>query len=350
MLVCDSVTTTFDDWQEGTIANLLTDNSDVEFTFLGYKKIEKETTEPIEKLEDEITVENYNIISKTTYYRYRDKEWQWQEKSIEYFTNNDVGSILAYYAESPNSNYSNSDSQTTAYKWYTNETVATEPTKMYICKSEQGSATASKLKPCEESTDGKTETVREFYTCGTKGEDGRPIEVEEGSSCDCSSKKYGTNCEVKRSYYPSASDNANRETVYYAESPVDGAIKDVSTKLNASRYYKEVITVTDKYYQNSPSATAVKVGDGRYGSWSEYKTTKPKEYNTREIETRVKVKYELKDTTKDDWEKISNDYLSLEELISKLNEQEFNISSIKDINNNEQLKYEVKLRYRNKNN
>lgn len=119
--------------------------------------------------------------------------------------------------------------------------------------------------------------------------------------------------------------------------------------MNASRYYKEVITTTDKYYQKAPTATSIKVGDGRWGSWSEYRTTKPKEYDTRTIESRNKIKYELKDSSTDNWDKISDDYLTLEEFINKLKSLEYNVSSIKDINNNEELKYDVQLKYRNKN-
>ncbi len=353
MLVCDGINTEekFSDWKVGTVANLIADSSDVAFGFLGYKKIKKEAAEPVEKWEDEITVKDYNVISKTTYYRYRDKEWQWQEKKTEYFTNNDVGTNLAYYATSPNSDYTNSDSQTTAYKWYTQVNVGTAPTKLYKCKNPLGSATSTTTTPCSESIDGKTETVKEFYTCDVV-ERGKSnyTEVEQNSSCDCSSEKYGTNCAVKRSYYPSSEEVANRETVYYVSAPVSGAIKDVTTKLNASRYYKEVITTTDKYYQKAPTVTSIKVGDGRWGSWSEYSTTKPKEYDTRTIESRNKIKYELKDSSTDDWDKISDDYLTLEEFINKLKSLEYNVNSIKDINNNEELKYDVQLKYRNKNN
>lgn len=357
ILVCDSVNSEqqFSEWKVGNESNLIADSSDVQFSFLGYKKIEKKPSKSYEKWEDEITDKNYKEINKTTYYRYRDKEWLWQETSTEYFTKNDVGvSNLAYYATSPSSEYTSSDSETTAYKWYTQQNVATEPEKIYVCKSSTGSATAYKKTPCSEAIDGKTETVREFFTCGVQAEKENGakyyLEIPEGSVCDCSSEKYGINCSVKRTYYPSGESDANRESVYYESAPIRGAIQDVSTKLTVSRYYKEVITTTSKYYTNSPSATAVKVGEGRWGSWSQYSTTKPKTYDTRQIETRNKIKYELEDTNKNEWEKISNDYISLEAFISKLKALDYSVSSLTEINNNEELKYDIQLKYRNKNN
>lgn len=356
ILVCDSINTEekFSDWKVGTEKDLIADSSDVSFSFLGYKKVTKEPSEIMEQWEDEIAVKDYTVISTTTYYRFRDKEWQWQETSTEYFDRNDVGSNLAYYATSPDESYPNSDSGTTAYKWYIEEPIVTSPIKKYACKNPIGSAVSYKDKPCSESIDGKTETVKEFYTCGVteKNQSGSTsyVEVAKDDLCDCSSYKYGSNCSIKRTYYPSDETNSNRETVYYTAAPVRGAIKDVSTKLTVYRYYKEVTTTTSKYYSKSPSETAIKVGNGRWGSWTSYSITKPKDYETRQIETRKKIKYQLEDSNAVEWDKISSDYLPLEEFINKLKDLEYNVSTIKDVNNNQDLKYEVQLKYRKQNN
>lgn len=344
----------YGDWKNGTERDLIADSSDVRFLFLAYKKVETEPGEELEAWKDEIEDTNYEIINSTIYYRYRDKEWLWEETKKEYYTIDDKeSSILAYYATKPDSDYINSDSETTAYKWYINKALATSPKKMYSCINPETSATGYKNEPCSNSIDGKTETVKEFYTCGVLKEDasGRHyLEVPEGSKCDCSSEKYGTNCTYEKAYYPSNSKNANQERVYYVEKPVDGAIKDVSTKMNVSRYYKEVTTTTDKYYVNRPSSTAIKVGTGRWGNWSEYATSKPKEYSTREIETREKIKYQLKSNAADNWQKISNSYLTIEEFLTEAQKLNYDVKSLKDIYNNENLKYDLQLQYRNKNN
>ena len=356
ILACGSINTEnqFGEWQIGTEKDLVANKSDVEVKFLGYKKLTTTSSEEKEDWEDEITVKDYNTISKTTYYRYRDKEWQWQETTKEYFKNNDVGNnVLAYYATNPNSSYPNSDSQTTAYKWYTETFKATEPKMYYKCASNVGSTTSYTIKPCSENKGTTTIEVGTLYTCNELQVDeaGHPylIEVPQGSKCDCSSLQYGQNCEVEKRYYPSGESIANKETVYYAISPISGAIKDVSTKLNASRYYKEVTTTTDKYYVNAPTSTAIKVGNGRWGSWTTYTTTKPKEYDTRQIETRIKIKYSPIDANSEQWEKISDDSLTLDEFISKLRTLNYNVNSIKEVSANQELKYETQLKYRNRN-
>ena len=299
--------------------------------FLGYEKIKEEPVEPLEAWKDELDGLDYEVVSTTTYYRYRDKEWLWQETKDEYYTKNDINKNFAYYATSPETDYVNSNNETTAYKWYTNEVLPKELLKVYVCKNVNGSNNLNSVGvPCEEKYEAPSELVRIYYTCGVRetledGSLGKYIEVPENSVCDCSNDKLGKYCGVEKKYYPSGSETANKESVYYANSPIEGAIKDVSTQLNVSRYYKSVTTVTSKYYVNSPSNTAVKVGNGRWGNWSEYTTTKPKQYNTREIESRDKIKYQLKKDIKDQWKKVNNEYQTEEQLISKL--QALNLST-----------------------
>ena len=350
ILSCEAINSEelYTEWKDGT-KNNITSDTDVRFLFLGYEKINNTTDEVLEAWEDELENVNYEVIDRKTYYRYRDKEWLWQEITNEYYSENDIGNVVAYYDSIPNNEYLNSDSETTVYKWYRNITVNQDLQKVYICKEPESlDIVVSLNETCESRVDGKIEIQKEYYTCGVKDIDGNYIEVSSDAICDCSSNQYGTNCEVKKAYYPSGEGISNKENVYYEKAPVIDAIKDVSTKTNASRYYKEVITTTDKYYSNRPSSTAIKVEDGRFKDWTEYSTIKPRSYNTREIESRVKVKYKLKET-EDNWKKINNNHQTIEEFINKLQSLNYEVKTLKDIKNNEQLKYELKLQYRIKN-
>lgn len=355
MLNCESLQSEkqYGEWTNGTEEDLIEDSSEVRFLYLGYNKIEQGSKETLEDWKDEVeNIEKYEIISTTNYYRYRNKEWQWQEIRNEYYSVNDTGSnTLAYYAISPDIEYINSDSQTTAYKWYMNKIVTDTPKQVYVCQNIQGTNTITSLETtCEQREDDLTITKNVYYTCGVKDQLGNYLEVSSDSLCDCSSDIYGIDCKVEKSYYPSGEKIANKESVYYVNQPIEGAIKDVSTKTNVSRYYKEVTTITEKYYTNAPSSTAMKVGEGRWGSWSLYTTVRPKEYANREIETREKISYSLKSDQESGWKTITTGYETLENLLMKLQSLGYNVNSLKDIKEQEELKYKLQLQYRNKNN
>lgn len=70
---------------------------------------------------DEIPNENYKIVKETTYYRYRDKLWNWSGDIRFYYPQDKSNSELVeeYYNESPASDYLFKEvSQNYAYKWY----------------------------------------------------------------------------------------------------------------------------------------------------------------------------------------------------------------------------------------
>lgn len=356
ILSCNDINTLeeYSDWKDGTVKDLIADQSDVQFLFEGYeKKVETSTENILENWEDEIKDTNYDVLKKTTYYRYRDKEWLWEESRNEYYTVNDAGSsTLAYYSNIPSDGYVNSDNEVIGYKWYTLRNKATNPYKVYVCKSADSSISVNSTTSCLSREDGKTETVKEYYTCGARetnfdGHLGNYLEVSSNVMCDCSSDLYGSSCDKEKVYYPSGSTDVSREKVYYKSAPVVGAISDNNTKQSVSRYYKKVTKTTDKYYKNSPSSNAVKVGSGRFGSWSDYTTSKPKSYQDREIESRVKVKYQIKGSD-EDFKKISDNYLSINDLITKFKSLGYDVNDLSSIKTNENLKYNLKMQYRNK--
>ena len=156
-----------------------------------------------------------------------------------------------------------------------------------------------------------------------------------------------------KSYYPSGSSNASGEKVYYTGAPVAGATKDSSTKATAYKWYKATETETTEYTAVAPKgyADATKTNKSKWGAWTEYSTKNPKvsDGRNRQIETKTKIKLqEIKGTTDSSWEDLSTTYVSEEEMINIYKQNKYNVNSLQDINNNGELKYDIKMIIRNK--
>ena len=69
----------------------------------------------------------------------------------------------------------------------------------------------------------------------------------------------------------------------------------------------------------------------------------------KQIETKTKIKLqEIKGTTDSSWEDLSTTYVSEEEMINIYKQNKYNVNSLEDINNNGELKYDIKMIIRNK--
>lgn len=155
-----------------------------------------------------------------------------------------------------------------------------------------------------------------------------------------------------KTYYPSGSSNASGEKVYYTSAPVDGAVKDTTTKATAYKWYSVTNKTTSEYTAVAPSgySSATKTDNYKLTEWSKWSTTNPKtkDGRSRTIETKVKIKLQqILGTNNDTWTEIS-DYMTEEEMISVLQNKGYNVNSLEDINNNGQLRYQVKMMIRNK--
>ena len=109
--------------------------------------------------------------------------------------------------------------------------------------------------------------------------------------------------------------------------------------------------MTDKYYATAPSSGATKASDGVWGNWSSYQTSQPKAYtNTRQIESRIKVKYQkiTAGVSTDTWKSITDNWVSESELISAFQENGYQVNTLKEIEDASDLRYQVKLEYRNR--
>lgn len=376
----------FTAWKDGFESDLVKDKSDVRFTFKGEKQ--EINNEDLDKEEeawlDELTDVNYQTVSSTKYYRYRDLMWKWQTTEKKYYSDS------AYYASAPDNSYTEKDTAATGWKWYTattskvwqkisNPTVTKASVYAYICydgeikysttqcaagyeQFRQGSGylcVKGNFGQFKESCSSKGSKWKEYgrqYSC-----DGVNI-VNEGTVCSktcptgsaLNSNK--TECgkmveSTTKQYYPSKSANASGEKNYYLTAPVNGAIKDESTAASVSKYFKNVTTTTNKYYATAPSKGATKVGEGVWGNWTDYQTTQPKAYaNTRQIETRTKVAFKriTNDANLNNWVAITDDYLSETDLIAKFKSLGYQVNTLEDIEKATDLRYQVKLQYRDR--
>lgn len=392
VLQCEENVTNFTNWKEGTESNLIVDKTDVKFTFKGeYKKVEDNVATKKETAWlDELTGVNYQTISSTKYYRYRDMVWKWQTSKKEYYSKDGV----EYFASAPNSEFTSPEGQTTGYKWYTLVSTGekewqktSDPTKVeatllrYICHNGKYSTTecGAGFTQLSGSNGGyycigaTTEFLSSKVPCSQKGEEwkeyGRQYTcngtdiVNKGTVCaqTCPAgtvlNEEKTACgklvDVKaKKYYSSGSSNVNDEKNYYVTAPAEGAIKDESTATKVSKYIRISTVTTDKYYSKSPGEGYTKVGEGIWGSWTDYQTTKPKEYaNTRQIETRTKILFKRinNNTGLDNWVAISDDYLTEAALITKFQSLGYKVNTLEDIEKATDLRYQIKLEYRDRN-
>lgn len=349
----------FTEWKEGIESDLTADKSDVRFTFKGeYLKVDDENLgKEKEAWLDELKDINYTTVSSTKYYRYRDLAWKWQTKTKEYYGTN------TYYVSAPSSEYNNADAKTTGWKWYTESSKETsvvsqkqiKPTAFqYACVDDAKNPTnivKSNIE-CSKRTDAFKISFGNTWTCD--GQNTVSANTICAASCSkgvlSSDKTKCTYTEITKKYYPNGNTDVSKENTYYTQAPVSGAKKDEATSAQVSRYYK-LNTKTTGYLSSAPSSDAVKVGDAIWGNWTDYQTTQPKAYaGTRQIETRTKVIYKLisEGASLDNWVAISDEYLSEADLIAKFQSLEYQVNTLEDIEKAEDLRYKVKLEYRDR--
>lgn len=353
----------FTNWSEGVESDLVADKSDVRFTFKGEAlEVAKEDLNTEEEgWMDEIKGTEYKTISSTTYYRYRDLVYKWNVTNKEYYSSNG-------YITKPSSEYL-SDELETGYKWYKEQTekvnsqnrIMAQPFQL-VCYNSGQIVTEMYLK------NGKKQTCEDYghqteipglgnngssvltYTCEDQTNPSSTALTKGGPNTVCvASCEKGvlsedkTSCSYKTNKYYQG---------YYVSAPESGAIKDESTAATVSnKWYKTVTKTTDKYYATAPESGATKASDGVWGNWSNYQTAQPKVYSgTRQIESRIKVKYQkiIEGASVDNWKAITEGYVSESELISAFQAANYQVNTLKEIEDASDLRYQVKLEYRNR--
>lgn len=234
---------------------------------------------------DEIPYKNYKIVKETTYYRYRDKVWNWKGDIRTYYPEDKSNTQLVkeYYVNMPNENYPFKEpTQNYAYKWY--------------------------------------------------------LENEDGL----------------RHYYPSGTTDVEKENIYYLVAPVKNAIRDEETKTYAYKYYYVTNTEKSEYLPAKPSNNAKKLESTEtWSNFSPYSLAIPDSApfgkGNRQIETRVEVEV-IPIITKDDeeleWDEVTSDYITEEELVEKLQDLGYDVTNINDIKTLPDVMYSLHQTYK----
>lgn len=331
--------TTFGDWKKGSESDLVTDKSDVRFTYKGlvYSTQTKQYY-PNNKTNASEVTELYTSAPATDY-TYKGEsvsgaaKWYTQSTGTSYWNNGG-------YSSTAPSGYPNQGSEGTAvtkislsapatasYRTikqqiiYRTRNVSSPVAYQYLCYSKTLNFDMVSTTPCGLRDDTYTEYKQIYYTC-----DGTTT-VDKSSTCASSDWSAWTTtacatagtieCDSKagyvytdrtwqwyitgtyKSYYPSGSASAIGENTYYVASPKTGYVKDTSTVTTAYKYYKLVDSGTT-------SST-----DGQ-------------------------------------WLNVTDGYVDLDELISSFKDKGYTVSSLSDIESNKNIKYSLKLEYANR--
>ncbi len=346
ILNCENQISSFNTWTDGTENDITKDSSDVRFTFLGeeFKSATEGTKAYYPNNESNPDkVNNYYVTSPAKEYTEKDSKtdsaykWYTEETTKSYWNNGEYSSTQPKGYTSKGNSKTVTKTTTTkpakaSYRTITENTLYRSQKVAYPFKYECSDPTLSRynattkkfentlISPtrCEKrNSDTYKDTINVYYTCdGTN-------QVKKGTECSkftdwtttkCeSNSETGINCEKKtgytytdkvwqwykiatvKSYYPSKATTASKENTYYVSSPVKGAIKDTSTKATAYKFYKTTAS-----------------------------------------------------STENEWVTVTDGYVSESELIQKFSELGYNVNSLKDITDNEKIRYQIKLEYRNR--
>lgn len=280
---------------------------------------------------------------------------------------------------------------TNYYRYRTREVVRTySPTLYYSCSPSKDSdivVNQRGVKCGQGYNTSYTVERRKFYSCVEDGDNTSSPSANEVPGADSTCKVYGnygeysdietTPCKSTdtiacestsvtfynwykivedgpRTYYPSNASDAKGEKVYYTEAPVKDAIMDIDTKTTAYKWYKSTKSTTSEYSAVAPSgyASASKTNVSKWSEWTDWSTKNPKinDGRIRNIETKTKIKLQqiLNINSSYDYEDLSSEYVDEMEMFNIFNDKGYKVSSLTDINNNGEIRYQIKMYLRNK--
>lgn len=350
ILSCKKQKTLFTEWTTGTISDIIANNSEVEISFDGEVLENGNRTYYPNDLKDLSKVSEYYISSPKEGYIYKVNpetayKWYVEGEEKEYYNHGEYVSIAPdLYPEKEDEKIKTYLSLTkpieASYRTINNSVLyATEyaayPYK-YECRDSRYQGTIISNTPCEKRDTGTfSVTVKLHYTCDGKNEtsentlckgrsnfvtssckeDNQTIEGKTsegyyytrnlwtGLTCietsgyevsDTVAKWYRM---VKvNKYYPSNSTKEIDEKTYYTSTPIAGASKDETTKTTAYQYFKLVPT-------DSSEPTWVSIGDAN---------------------------------------------MNKKELINSFKELGYKVSSLKEIEDNKNTRYQIIVKYRNR--
>lgn len=336
---CEKNKTTFGDWKVGVDRDLTIDKSNVRFSFLPQEYSTKDKNYYPNNSNESSKIKEYYVSAPNNQYTYKDSsvqasKWYTEETGTTYWNNG------AYSSTQPNGFANKGNEKTVSYVsltkpaitsyrtinqitlYRTKETVRAHEYG-YICTTYDTSLgivisnVPCDKRPAEDDyklmlSDGM------IYTCDGKTTAAKDTICESKVTSDWSQNKCTSSgnviCETSvgyqyidkqwqwynsgtyRRYYPSGATTSAGENTYYVSAPISGAIQDASTTTTAYKFYK---LVDDK------------ASTGK-------------------------------------WLNLSDDYLDEEELISLFRKNNYEVDSLKDILDNENINYSIKLEYANR--
>ena len=282
---------------------------------------------------------NYDGGVVKTFYRYRTAVSTF-EPTLYYACKTDVNSDLVVYQPNKECGKGNN----TAYD--------KQVDKFYSCVK-QGDSTSSVIANKVASASVKCNTYGEWSTASEVA-----CKTTDTVQCQKATRTYYNWYKIEeeggRKYYPSGASEAKGEKVYYTEAPVAGAVKDTATKSTAYKWYKSTKSTTSEYTAVAPKgyASATKTNTSKWSEWTDWSTKNPKinDGRTRNIETKTKIKLQqiLGTSSSSDYEDLSTEYVTEEEMIKIFNDKGYKVTSLSDINNNGEIRYQIKMLLRNK--
>lgn len=338
VLNCKNEVTKFDNYKEGVESDLIKDSSDVTFTYQATRGGIK-LYYPND-VKDNKQVNEYYTSSPKEGYIYKDSEADVSKyyktvTSKVYYNNGQLSSVApngypnsegkvsrqVYSDNIPTGNYS----KVTLYRTYKMAYIY-----KYACTNEGGTLGIKYTSvPCSQSQDSLTQFVIDKfqYTCGKQDENGAYILTDRYTKCSNDTSEWtetacktqeinGIGCESKTSYkytanfykwyknvttnyyYPNDK-NKNEVNTYYVNSPQEGYIKDESSTTKGYKYYKLV----DDKGNAITSESGLSITEG---------------------------------------------YVSLEDFIKSCKDLGYDVGSLEDINQIEDITYEIKIQYKNR--
>lgn len=330
--------TTFGDWKEGSVSNLIEDKSDVRFSYLAQKySNQSKRYYPNDSLKESQTKEFYTSAPAEGY-TYKENgisasKWYTEEEGKNYWNNGAYSSVqpngFTTRGEegNPTTYVSIKKPAEASYRTiksivlYRAREISAPYIKDYMCIDARYDNYVISNVPCESRSannynitgyinytcDGEN-TVKKTSVCSGKLlTDWSTNKCEKSSTIDCETTSgyqysdknwqwYTTGTYKK--YFPSGKANSTEENTYYVTSPVSGAKKDETTTTTVYKFYKLV--------DNE---------DGEEGQWLN----------------------------------LAEDYMNEVDLIEMFNKNGFeNVKSLEDIFNEKDIRYSIKLEYRNR--
>ena len=328
----------YGEYVEGTEKDITPDVSDIRFTFLPQIFSNKfKIYYPSNKNNGDEVIEYYDKAPNEEY-KYREangiKAYKWyksdngtnywnngsftSEKPDGYNKKGDEGEpVVKYSIDKPETKDYRTIKETIVYR--KKENSIARPFK-YICTDSKVSGTVTSTTKCEErQTDKFKTTLGILYTCDGSTQVAQNTVCSQGEWSEwtinsCASEGT-TQCESKkgykytdrvwkwyiegnyRKYYPSGNASSKEENTYYLTSPAEGYVRDDDSEATVYKYFK----TTDEVNGNTAG-----------------------------------------------WIVIDDNYYTEEELFNKFKEYNFEVNSILDIKNNQNIQYEIKMEYRNR--